>query len=106
VQVAGGALGARGTVTYQTGFAARLNDVLASVLGTGGAVAARTDGLQKDIKQIADRREALNARLAKVQAQYYAQFNALDVLLANLSAQSTALQQQLASLPKLNNNNN
>ena len=100
VDVAGGALGARGTVTYQTGFAYRMNDLLKNVLGSDGAVAARTDGLQKDIGDIAKRRDALSTRLAQVQAQYLAQFNALDTLLSQLGTQSSALAQQLANLPK------
>ncbi len=99
VDVTGGAIGTRGSITYQTGFAYRMNELVKNVVGGDGAIAARTDGLQKDIAQIDKRREALNARLAQIQANYLAQFNALDTLLSNLSAQSTALQQQLASLP-------
>ncbi len=99
LNIAGGALGPRGSVTYQTGFAYRLNDLVKNVIGSDGAIAARTDGLQKDIARIDKRREALNARLAQVEANYRAQFNALDTLLSNLSAQSTALAQQLANLP-------
>ncbi len=99
--VSGGPLGGRGTVTLQTGFAYRLNELLKGVLGSDGAVATRTEGLQRDIADIAKRRDTLTARLALVEANYRAQFNALDTLLANLSAQSTALQQQLDNLPKL-----
>lgn len=101
VQVSGGAIGARGSITYSTGFASRLNDLVSNVIGVDGAIAARTDGLQKEITDIGKRRDALNAHLALVEANYRAQFNALDTMLANLQAQSTALAQQLASLPKI-----
>lgn len=104
--VGGGPLGARGTVTYQTGIAYRLNEMVKQVIGADGALAARTDGLQKDLTSIDKQRDALNVRLARVQANYFAQFNALDTLLANLSAQSTALTQQLANLPKTSNGSN
>ncbi|MEP7205423.1 MAG: flagellar filament capping protein FliD [Casimicrobiaceae bacterium] len=104
LQIAGGPVGDRGTVTLQTGFAYRLNEMLKDVVGSGGALAARTDGLQRDLTDIGKRRDVLNARLAQVEANYRAQFTALDTLLSSLSAQSTALQQQLANLPKYSYN--
>ena len=99
VQVSGGATGSRGTVTYQTGFAYQLNELVKQVVGSDGAVAARTDGLQRDLKGLTQQQDALNRRLAQVQKNYLAQFNALDTLLSNLNSQSTALAQQLATLP-------
>lgn len=79
----------------------RLNELLKAVVGSDGAVAARTDGLQREITGIGKRRDALAARLTLVESNYRAQFNALDTLLSNLSAQSAALTQQLAGLASL-----
>jgi len=64
-------------------------------------VAQRTAALAKHVDDLERRKDALQARLALVQANYYRQFNALDTLLAGLTAQSTALAQALASLPKI-----
>ncbi|HZQ60955.1 MAG TPA: flagellar filament capping protein FliD, partial [Casimicrobiaceae bacterium] len=97
----GGATGARGNVTYSAGFASRLNDLLTQVLDSDGSIQARTDGLQSEITDIGKRRDALNTHLALVEQTYRTQFNALDTLLSNLQAQSAALTQQLASLPKI-----
>ena len=101
LQVIGGSTGPRGSITYSTGFASRLDELIGSVIGTDGAIAARTEGLQREITDIGKRRDALNAHLALVEANYRAQFNALDTLLSKLQTQSTALAQQLAALPKI-----
>ena len=98
VVVSGGVLGDRGTVTFGQGFAYRLNKLVSDVVGTDGAIESRSDGLQKSIDSVKKREDAFNARLAQVQANYTRQFNALDTLLATLSAQSAYLQQQLDSL--------
>ncbi|MDQ6620898.1 MAG: flagellar filament capping protein FliD [Pseudomonadota bacterium] len=101
LELAGGATGARGAVSYETGFAYRMSTLLKQLVDTDGPLAARTSGLQHEIKDIDKRREALNVHLGLVEANYRAQFNALDTLLSGLSAQSASLQQQLASLPKI-----
>jgi flagellar hook-associated protein 2 len=101
LDVQGGVLGARGSITYQTGFAYRLNELVKQVIGSDGAIASRTEGLQKEISAIGKRRDAFNAHLAQVESHYRAQFNALDTLLAALTNQAAALQQQLASLPRI-----
>ena len=103
VNVIGGALGARGTVTYAQGAGYALDQTLTSMLGATGAVAARTDGLQSTIKTMDKRKDALQARLDRVQAAYLQQFNALDAQLAQMSSLSTYLSQQLANLPKIGN---
>ncbi|HSV20207.1 MAG TPA: flagellar filament capping protein FliD [Casimicrobiaceae bacterium] len=106
VNVIGGALGARGTVTYAQGAGYGLDQMLTSLLGTGGPVAARTDGLQSTIKDMDKRKDALQTRLDRVQAAYLQQFNALDAQLSQLSSLSTYLTQQLANLPKIGGSNN
>jgi len=103
ISVIGGALGARGTVTYAQGAGYALDNVLTSLLDTTGPVATRTDGLQSTIKDMDKRKDAIQARLDRVQAAYLQQFNALDAQLAQLSSLSNYLTQQLANLPKINN---
>jgi len=99
VSVMGGAVGARGSVSYTQGIGYGLDQVLTNLLGSDGAVQARTDGLQSTIKDMDKRKESMQQRLDLVQAAYLKQFNALDTELAQLSSMSTYLSQQLASLP-------
>jgi flagellar hook-associated protein 2 len=101
INVIGGGLGARGSVTYAQGAGYGLDHMLTSLLGTDGPVAARTDGLQSTIKDMDKRKDALQTRLDRVQAAYLQQFNALDAQLSQLSSLSTYLTQQLANLPKI-----
>ena len=100
VKVLGGALGARGTVTYAQGAGYALDQTLTSMLGDSGPVQAKTDGLSSTVKDMDKRKDALQTRLDAVQAAYLQQFNALDVQLAQMQTLSTYLTQQLASLPK------
>jgi len=102
--VTGGALGARGTVSYARGAGYALDQVLTTLLASTGAVQTRTDGLQGSITDMDKRKDVLQARLDRVQAAYLRQFNALDTQLAQLSATSTYLAQQLANLPKIGGN--
>lgn len=100
IEILGGSTGSRGTVNYSQGYAYLLDKLAARILGSTGAIASRTDGLNKSIEDIADRREVLNYRLQETEKRLRAQFTALDSLLAKLNATSQSLTQQLASLPK------
>jgi flagellar hook-associated protein 2 len=97
----GGASGARGSVSFSQGFAAQLNQTLTQLTGSAGIVAASTDGANASVKDIDAQRTAFSAHLATVQAQYQAQFTALDTLISSMNSTSTFLTQQLASLPKI-----
>ena len=105
LNITGGVLGPRGTISYARGAGYALDQVLTSFLAATGAVQTRTDGLQGSIKDIDKRKDVLQARLDLVQAAYLRQFNALDAQLSQLSATSTYLTQQLANLPKITSSN-
>ena len=81
------------------GVAVRLDGLLQSYLQTGGIMDTRSSGLQASIADINDQREALETRMAALEARYRSQFTALDALVGQLSATSTYLSQQLAALP-------
>jgi len=81
------------------GFAVRLYDMTDSFLGDEGIVETRSSGLQSQIDDLSDQREALNERLAALETRLLRQFNALDSLLAQLSSTSNFLAQQLTNLP-------
>jgi flagellar hook-associated protein 2 len=102
VTVNGGALGTRGAVEFSRGYAERLSQFASRFLAGEGAIASRVDGLNASIKDIDRRQEDFNRRLSMVETRYRMQFTALDTMLGSLSQTSQFLQQQLATLPNLN----
>ncbi|MFI4904639.1 MAG: flagellar filament capping protein FliD, partial [Burkholderiales bacterium] len=93
------------SVNYAKGIAARLNDALTSILGDTGVIKATTDGAQSSITDLQKREDAMQKRLDQIQQAYYTQYTALDTLISSLKTTSDYLTQQLAALPKFNNNN-
>jgi len=69
-----------------------------NLIAAGGAIAARTDGINASIKSIDDRRSQMERRLEDVEIRIRAQFTALDALLGRMNTTSTFLTQQLAKL--------
>lgn len=104
LKVAGGALGARGTVNFSIGYAAQLDNVIKNLLSDTGILATRTDGITSSIKSLDKQTEALNVRLASVEARYRAQFTKLDTLLSSMATTSSFLTQQIASINANSNN--
>jgi flagellar hook-associated protein 2 len=81
-----------------------LIDTLDSMLSTTqGALAARTQGIQTSIDHIGDQVERIEYRNAAWEARTRAQFNALEVLLAEYQTTGNYLTQQIAGLQNLNN---
>lgn len=99
VVVNGGTLGSRGTLHYSQGYAATLNNWASTVLDGDSIIAARTDGIDRSIKDVVKRRSEFEARLVNIEKRYRAQFVALDSMLASMNNTSNYLTQQLASLP-------
>lgn len=99
VIVNGGALGARGTVSYTQGYAYLMKQLTTSVLASNGSLSASTTELNNSIKSLADRTAMLQQRLIGTEARYRAQFTKLDSMLASMNNTSTFLTQQIAKLP-------
>jgi flagellar hook-associated protein 2 len=99
VLVSGGLLGNRGTVNYSQGYAYKLDKQVDSLLSSTGPISSRTDGINRTIKDIGNRREVLNQRMVDIEKRYRAQFTALDTLISSMTKTSNFLTQQLASLP-------
>lgn len=86
------------------GFAVRLADTLESMLSTTqGALSARTKGIQASIEEIYDQVERIELRNDAWEARTRAQFNALELLLAEYQTTGNYLAQQIAGLQNLNN---
>ena len=100
VQVLGGATGSRGSVKFSQGYAYQLNQAIDGMIGSDGLIASYTAGVNSSIKDIDQQRDALNQRLATIEANYRAQFTALDQMIASMNSTSTFLTSQLAAIPK------
>jgi flagellar hook-associated protein 2 len=87
------------TLNYSKGYASTLYEFATTMLDPSGSIAGRTTGLNASIADIGKQRDAINRRLTQVEANYRAQFTALDSMIASLNQTSSFLTQQLANLP-------
>lgn len=71
-----------------------------ALVGTGGIVQSKIDGLNAQIKQYNENKASLQVRLDNVEKRYRAQFTALDRLVSSLNTTSSYLSQQLAQYSK------
>jgi flagellar hook-associated protein 2 len=99
LNVAGATGGNRGSITFNQGFAFQLSQMLTDMLSTTGAIASRTEGINRSVKDLENQATALNTRLELVEKRYRAQFTALDGMIASMTQTSSFLSQQLANLP-------
>jgi flagellar hook-associated protein 2 len=96
INIADGALGARGTINFTLGFASQLNTFTTNLLSSTGAISTKTDGINTSIDRLNDKMDAENTRLTKLEASYRAQYTALDTLISSMNATSSYLTQQIA----------
>lgn len=87
----------------ENGVASRMGTYVDARLSSAGEIASRNASLARRQDELADRREALDARMQVIQERYLKQFTALDSLLAQLQSTSTYLTQQLDGLSQLAN---
>lgn len=86
-----------------TGIASRLESLAASFLKRdGGLIVARQEGLNTQLKGIADQTDRLENRMVSIERRIRAQFSTLDTLVSSLSSTGNFLTQQLASMPAVN----
>ena len=88
-----------------SGYATRLDGLVANLTENNGLLSTRTGGLESQIERIGDQRDALERRIATIEARYTAQFSALDSLIGQLSSTGEFLTQQLANLPGITQKN-
>lgn len=98
INIAGGALGDRGTITYSVGFAAQLNNLISDFLDEEGILTSKTDGLNGSVSRLDKEKENQEARLVLIEKRYRAQFTALETLISSMNSTSSFLTQQLAQL--------
>jgi flagellar hook-associated protein 2 len=81
------------------GLADGIEDTLSGILNVTGSLASRTDALNTELATVALDRAKLDTRLAKIEARYLRQFNAMDALVAQLTSTSDFLEAQFDALP-------
>jgi flagellar hook-associated protein 2 len=80
------------------GVAARLSTYVDQQLATGSTFDFRNTSIQSGLKDISKQKEALELRMASVQARYLKQFSALDSMLSSMQQTSSYLTSALAKL--------
>lgn len=98
--IGGDTIGSRGNFGFSQGYAYQLNTLAAGYLGSTGAIASRTTGLNNTVKDITKQRDAFSARLTDVEARYRKQYSALDTTIASMNTTQSFLTQQFAALAK------
>lgn len=92
-----GAVG--GFFTGEAGLMNRLNSRVEGFNQSGGILAQRVSGLEATNADIKTQREKLDLRIESMSTRLYAQFNAMDTLVAQLANTSSWLENTLSSLP-------
>ena len=98
--VTGDTTGSRGTFGFSQGYAYQLNTLAAGYLGSGGAIASRTTGLNNTVKDITKQRDAFSERLTDIEKRYRDQYTALDTSIASMNTTASFLTQQFAAMAK------
>jgi flagellar hook-associated protein 2 len=99
VQINGGSTGDRGTISYSQGYAYQLSNLATSYLKPStGIIANTTNGLNTQIKNVQNQITTFSANLTQIQANYQAQFSALDTLINSMTSTQSFLTQQIGVL--------
>jgi len=85
--------------TGEKGLASRLDAKLKPYTETGGILEQRNKAMTETISKIDDQKEDLNRRITSLQERLYKQFNAMDLLVGQLSNTSNSLIASLENLP-------
>ncbi|WP_317203124.1 flagellar filament capping protein FliD [Janthinobacterium sp.] len=102
IQITGGAVGDRGTVSFSQGYAYQLNNLSTSFMGTNGLISNKSVGINSSIKDLAKQSDTFSQKLTGIEARYRAQYTRLDVVMASMQTTTTFLTQQLSAIAKNN----
>jgi flagellar hook-associated protein 2 len=83
------------TTAGNQGFAKQLDQMLNSFVGPTGAIVAQTNGINTAIQGLIKQETQVSAYLTQLQAQYTAQFTAMDATVSQLNSIQNYLTQQL-----------
>lgn len=100
IDVAGGAIGAVGSITYQPGLAARVVEVATALTDADdGTLTSAKDAADRRVKSFTDQMTRLEDRLAIRELNLRRQYSSLQTLLGDLQSQGSWLSSQIAGLP-------
>lgn len=88
----------------ESGLASRLDEKLKPYTQAGGILEQRNKAMTETISGIDKQKEDLARRVASLQERLYKQFNAMDMLVGQLSSTSSSLLASLENLPWAANN--
>ena len=86
-------------LTGEDGLMGRLSDFVSGYVATDGVLKQRDSALRGTLQNIDKQRESLDKRVESLQTRLYAQYNAMDSLVGQLSRTSESLGSMLANLP-------
>lgn len=103
IKITGGSVGSRGSVTYISGIADQLKDLLQGYLDpNGGLLATKFETLDKQNELLAEEKENFENRITVREAQLAAQFAYNDAIIAQLNTTSNYLTQQFEAMSAAN----
>jgi flagellar hook-associated protein 2 len=92
--------------TEDTGLASKMSSLMDGYVKSGGIMDGRDTSLDDQLSRLTESREALSTRMAAYSARLYKQYNAMDLVVANLNSSASDLQSRLDSLPGVVRSNN
>ena len=98
IQVAGGAIGSRGSVDYSQGYAGIMNLWASSQNASTGLLSSSVTGQNNIVTSLGTQITQEQTRLSMLQTSYTKQYTALDLSLASMASTSTYLTEQLAAI--------
>jgi len=103
LKIEGGDLGARGSVTYISGIADQLKDLLQNILDpNGGTLNTKFDALDKQQITLDEDKESFDARIAATEARLKSQFLYNDLIISSLKTTENYLTQQFEAMANAN----
>ncbi|WP_426370591.1 flagellar filament capping protein FliD [Pseudocolwellia sp. HL-MZ7] len=81
------------------GFAQSMDDLLNFYTASDGLIEGRIDSKESQLTQLEDDNASFLLKMDALEARLLSQFNAMDLLVANLNSTSTYLQAQLDNMP-------
>jgi len=102
IQITGGPLGDRGTVSLVRGVMNRVDQTLTNAVSIGGVFDTQQASFDAQEKSLADDQDAFDKRMTALQTRLQTQFAAADQLISKLNSTSSYLSQQLNMLPLSN----
>jgi len=81
------------------GFAQSFDDLMSFYTKSGGLIQNRINSREDQLRDIGDERISFARKMESLESRLYAQYNSMDLLVANLNSTSSYLQSQLDNMP-------